>query len=76
MAMNKIKMLVQRLEEFSKMPTPHSDTYYKYVRETIKELRQALKELDTEVDYEQYGDSRKYFAETFGHADTAFNEWK
>lgn len=76
MAMNKIKMLVERLEELSKMSTPHSDSYYKIIRDTIKEIRQGLKELDTEVDYEQYGDSRKQFAETFGNADTFFNQWK
>ena len=76
MAMNKIRMLVKRLEGYSKMPTPHSETYYKYVREAIKELRKLINQLETEIDYEEYGEDRKQFAETFGNADTVFNQWK
>lgn len=49
MYMNELKKLFKRLEGFSKLDDKSSESWFKYTRRTISEIREALDWLEAEI---------------------------
>lgn len=75
MYLNELKKYFKRLEGFSKLNDKNSETWFKYVRMTIADIREALDHLEAEINQreERSNSPVDHWTSKEDRADTYFN---